>query len=185
MLPRREREKLDCLTVAGVWSKSHWPPETLKDYSPNVNNEDINMVNMVLENGVHACYLQCHYTPDACRNYTVIGTKGRLENYSDGGDDCRIEVWTRRIDGFSLDGDITYRMPKDDGAAHGGADPQIVKSFIEMIRGNGSPASTPQGARYAVAAGLLGAQSIRNGGMPYDVPALPEELENYDFSLNK
>ena len=35
------------------------------------------------------------------------------------------------------------------------------------------------------AAGLMGAKSIRNNSMPYDVPALSEELENFDFSLNR
>ncbi|MCK5155952.1 MAG: hypothetical protein KAQ69_05925 [Spirochaetales bacterium] len=48
---------------------------------------------MQLENGVQASYLQCHYTPDSCRNYTYtfIGTKGRLENRGDHGK-CSIEV---------------------------------------------------------------------------------------------
>ena len=68
---------------------------------------------------------------------------------------------------------------------HGGADEKIINSFIGMLRGEEVPNSTPQGARYAVAAGLMGAKSIRNNSMPYDIPALSEELENFDFSLNK
>ena len=180
-LPRREKEKLDCLTIVDVWSTKHWPPEEQKDFSPNVNNEDINMINMQLANGVQACYLQCHFTPDSCRNYTVIGTRGRIENFGDFGDSCTIQVWNRRTDHYALEGDITYRMPPP-GEGHGGADPLIVNGFIDMLRGKSSPESTPQGARYAVAAGILGAESIRNGGMPYAVPQLPDELENYDFS---
>ncbi len=180
-LPRREKEKLDTLTIVGVWSTDHWPPQEQKDFSPNVNNEDINMINMQLANGVQACYMQCHFTPDSCRNYTVIGTKGRIENFGDFGESCTIQVWNRRTDHYSLAGDITYRMPPP-GAGHGGADPLIVNGFIDMLRGKSSPESTPQGARYAVAAGILGANSIRNGGKPYQIPQLSDELENYDFS---
>ena len=36
---------------------------------------------MTLDNGVQASYEQCHFTPDYWRNYTVIGTEGRLENF--------------------------------------------------------------------------------------------------------
>ena len=63
--------------------------------------------------------------------------------------------------------------------------PKRIDSFIDMLRGTEVPNSTPQAARYAVAAGIMGAKSIRNNSMPYDVPALSEELENFDFSLNK
>ena len=40
-------------------------------------------MNMRLDNGVLASYQQCHFTPDYWRNYTVIGTEGRLENFGD------------------------------------------------------------------------------------------------------
>ncbi len=185
-VPRRPagEEQLKSVDIAGVWTTKHWPPSTLKDYYPVVNNEDINMVNLQLANGVQACYLQCHFTPDCCRNYTVIGTQGRLENYGDGEAGTTVEVWTRRTDTLHREGDITFRMPPP-GEGHGGADPVIIANFIDMLRGKAVPTSTPQGARYAVAAGILGAESIRSGGMPVDVPALPEDVENYDFSLNR
>lgn len=185
-VPRRPagEERLKSVDIGGVWTTQHWPPSTLKDYYPIVNNEDINMVNLQLANGVQACYLQCHFTPDCCRNYTVIGTQGRIENYGDHREGTTVEVWTRRTDTFNRDGDITYRMPPP-GEGHGGADPIIVDNFLDMLRGKAVPTSTPQGARYAVAAGILGAESIRNGGVPFEVPALPDDVENFDFSLNK
>lgn len=182
-LPHRpaKQERLPGLTIADVWSESHWPPTELKDFAPKMDNEDINMVNLQLANGVQACYMHCMFAPDVCRNYTVIGTKGRLENYGDGGEDTRVEVWTTRHDTFRLEGDVTFRTPPPTGT-HGGADPKIVQGFIDMLRGTVKPVSTPQAARYAVAAGVLGAKSIRNGGIPFDVPELPKTLENYDFS---
>ena len=55
---------------------------------------------MQLDNGVFASYQQCHYTPDYWRNYTVIGTEGRLENFGDDSDGV-VNVWTRRHSGFA------------------------------------------------------------------------------------
>ncbi len=184
-LPRREkgREKLECLTIKDIWSKNNWPPEEQTEMYPNINNEDINMINMQLANGVQACYQQCHFTPDCSRNYTVIGTKGRLENYGDCGVGATIQLWNRRTDTFVLEGDVTYRMPDRNNDMHGGADPLIVRGFVEMLRGISTPASTPQGARMAVATGVKGAESIRNGGIPLEVPELDEDLKNYVFSI--
>lgn len=187
-VPRRpageEHLYKDKLDISSCWSNDHWPARELKDFYPVVNNEDINMVNLQLANGVQACYLQCHFTPDGWRNYTVIGTKGRIENFGDDGEGTKLQVWTRRQDGYRSEGDITYRMPPP-GEGHGGADPFIIQNFLDVLRGKEVPTSTPQGARYAVAAGVLGAKSVRTGGMPYDIPALPDDIENYDFSRNK
>ena len=47
---------------------------------------------MELDNGVFASYQQCHFTPDGWRNYTIIGTEGRIENVTE---DC-IKLWNRR-----------------------------------------------------------------------------------------
>ena len=42
------------------------------------------MMLMRMESGVLASYEQCHFAPDYWRNYTVIGTEGRIENFGDG-----------------------------------------------------------------------------------------------------
>lgn len=181
-LPRRPKgEERVKDGIAAHWKNSHWPPLEQKDMYPTVEVEDLNMINMRLENGVLASYEQCHYTPDACRNYTVIGTKGRLENYGDYSPKSDIQVWTRRVDAFRLEGDITCRVDASDGT-HGGADPLIIQSFIDALRGKYDVWSTPQAARYSIAAGCCGADSIRNGGMVENVPALPDYLENWDFA---
>ena len=139
---------------------------------------------MQLANGIQASYMQCHFTPDACRNYTVIGTRGRLENYGDVGSGARIQLWNRRSDGFSLEGDLTVNLSGLD-QKHVEADREIVKIFVDILRGNAVPVSSPQDARYAVAAGFGGAYSIRHGGNPFDIPRLPDELECCDFTFSK
>jgi predicted dehydrogenase len=62
--------------------QDHWPPLTQTGLNPVLDVEDVSMVLMRLDNGVLASYQQCHYTPDAWRNYTVIGTEGRIENFA-------------------------------------------------------------------------------------------------------
>jgi predicted dehydrogenase len=178
-LPRRKDDPENPPDAS--FNTEHWPPLEQKDFNPVIDVEDISMINMQLANGIQASYQQCHFTPDSCRNYTIIGTKGRIENYGDHHEETTIELWDdRKSDTFRLHGDATFRTPPGKGG-HGGSDPAIVRSFFAALRGKGVPNSTPQAARYSVAAGCLGADSIRSGGMPFDVPVLPEELENYDY----
>lgn len=178
-LPKRKKEPKTPIEV--TFNPSHWPPEKQKDFNPVVDVEDINMINMTLTNGVLASYMQCHFTPDSCRNYTIIGTKGRIENYGDHHEDTTIELWDdRKADSFRLHGDATFRTPPGKGG-HGGSDPAIVRNFFDILRGKGTPASSPQAARYSVATGCMGAESIRSGGMPMDVPPLSADLEQYVF----
>jgi predicted dehydrogenase len=179
-LPRRQPNE-PFMQTEGGFDESHWPPVSQTGFNPVIDVEDINMINMQLSNGIQASYMQCHFTPDSVRNYTVIGTKGRLENYGDYHEDTVVEVWTERKDRFRLHGDVTFRTPSAVGG-HGGADPKIINGFVEMLRGISKPNSTPQAARYSVATGCLGADSIRAGGTPFFVPPLPDHLEQHDFS---
>ena len=131
------------------------------------------LVAHLLDNGVLANYMQCHYAPDACRNYTFIGDAGRIENI----DERRIAIYTTRC-GFG-DPDTIIRMPPTVGG-HGGADPDIVASFVTFAKGEGSiPSNSPIAARNSVAAGVLGSYSIRNGNVPMDVPPPDPDLVKY------
>ena len=182
-LSRRSPDRdTSCSSVAEIRRQKAWPPEKTGDYYPEITNEDINMISMQLANGVQANYMQCHFTPDACRNYTVIGTKGRLENYGDTASTAAIQLWNKRSDAFHLEGTETIRLSGRD-EKHIDADRAIVKIFTDILRGKAAPVSSPQSGRYAVAVGCCGAQSIRNGGNPFEIPALPENLENCDFTF--
>lgn len=163
-----------------VFDEPRWPPLEQSGFNPVVDLEDTSMILMHLGNGVVASYQQCHFTPDSCRNYTVIGTRGRLENYGDHHEDTTIEVWTSRRDRFRLRGDESFPSPGGMGG-HGGADPLIVGDFVAMLRGAAPTGATAQDARYSVAAGCCGADSLRAGGRPFEVPTLAPELENHDF----
>jgi len=153
------------------WHPENWPPLTQKGLSPVIDVEDHNMILMQLENGVQASYLQCHYTPDSCRNYTVIGTEGRIENAGDQSTPenwATVHLWNQRAP-YSSMGHEVFRIPPRPGT-HGGADPEIVRDFIRLLRGEPTEGAQPWDARMAVAVGCLGADSLRNQNQPYDVP---------------
>jgi len=158
-------------------SPGAWPPLTLRQLNPTIDVEDISMVLMQLDNGVFASYQQCHYTPDYWRNYTVIGTEGRLENFGDTGADTVIRLWNRRSD-YNARGDADYAVGSGE-AEHGGADPLIVGEFLRFVREGGRTTTSPLAARYSVAAGVAATASLRAGGAPQVVPAPAPELINY------
>ncbi len=152
-----------------------WPPLSQNDLAPHIDIEDHNMVMFSLENGVQASYTQCFYTPDSERNYTFIGTHGRLENIGDGGD-CEIHVWNQR--GNRSNPDVIYKLKSLQGT-HGGSDPLIIKAFIDFVKDGIVPNTSPIAARNAVATGIMGHESMRNGNIPQNIPQLPEHIINY------
>jgi predicted dehydrogenase len=143
-----------------------------------IDVEDNSTVMMELNGGIHATYMQCHYTPDYCRNYTFIGTEGRVENLDDENtvivktrDNCR--RWTNLAD-------RRYDV-KSAAGTHGGADPVICRDFIDMLIKEQPPLATPLAGRMSVAAGCAATESIRNGSRVVDVPPLPTSLSNFVF----
>ena len=173
-LPRRKEDEY---SYTG-FDTEHWPPMKQKDFSPKMDVEDQNTVIMEMENGVLGSYLQCHFTPDSCRNYTVIGTEGRLENFGDG-PTSPIMVWNQRSDTYNMVGDEVYRGDKvDTNGGHGGSDDAIVAEFIDYVAGKiTQTTSTPEAARMSVAVGCQAADSLRNGGQPRDIPAIDLKVE--------
>jgi hypothetical protein len=156
----------------------HWPPLTHKQLFHTVDVEDVSMMNMLLDNGIYAAYQQCHYTPDYWRNYTFIGTEGRLENVGNGEDEKTvIKIWNKRHHGYA-EADLVVPITVEKGS-HGGADPKIVNEFLEVVRGNAKPSTSPVAARYSVAAGCAATESLRNGGKPVEIERLPSATEAY------
>jgi len=157
------------------WNDSNWPPLEQAGMSPVIDVEDMNMIMMQLDHGIQACYMQCHFAPDAERNYTFIGTKGRIENIGDAGD-CQVHVWTRR--GPRATPDIVYHLKPIEGS-HGGADPGIVQTFLDFVLKNKKPKTNPVAARNAVAVGVLGHKSMRTSGERFEVPPPAPHLVEY------
>ncbi len=133
------------------------------------------MMQMILRNGVIASYAECHFSPDYWRSYTVIGTEGRIENFGD--TDGVVRLWNRR-QGYSPSGDHEFPFHPTEGG-HGGADLLLMQEFVRFARDGGATDTSPVAAREAVAAGCAGAESLRSGGVPVEVPAVDPSLAEW------
>jgi len=159
------------------WHNENWPPLSQRGLNPVIDVEDVSHVLMQLDNGVLATYQQCHFTPDAWRNYTVIGTEGRIENFGDSPGNCEVRLWNLRTH-YKPEGDVRYPIEAETNS-HNGADPRIVQEFIRFVRDGGKVLTSPIAARNSVAAGCLATESLRAGGIPRDIPPLPDDVLEY------
>jgi len=147
-----------------------WPYHQYCVFRKEVNVEDNNVVIMDLDNGIKATYTQCHFTPDYFRNYTFIGTEGRIENFDN---TSKVVVLTRdkgKKWGNLANRTYDVKIAKGD---HGGADLLICKDFIDMIDKNKEPIATPVSGRMSVAVGCAATESLRSGGKVIEIEPLP------------
>lgn len=167
-------------TMEDWFSYDNWPPASNTGLNPVVDVEDVSMMLMTLDNGVLASYEQCHFTPDYWRNYTVIGTHGRLENVGDTAGGV-VKVWNRRHE-WQLAGDREYPI-EGVTSGHTDADVLTMTEFLDHVVDGAPTVVSPIAARAAVAAGALAAQSLRDGSRPLDVPALPQDVLEHFAAL--
>ncbi|AIE84668.1 Gfo/Idh/MocA family protein [Fimbriimonas ginsengisoli] len=154
-------------TVKVAFEKT-WPPQSLTKLYPVVDVEDVSMMLMELDNGVLASYQHCMFSPDAWRNYTVIGTHGRIENFGDAPGQAVVRLWNQSHH-YSPEGDDQYAVPTASGDGHGGADGRTVDEFFRFLQHGCATDATPEAARMAVAAGVAATESLRNGSVPIEV----------------
>jgi predicted dehydrogenase len=164
--------------VVGDWfdREHNWPPRSQLGLHPVIDVEDVSMMLMQLENGVLATYQQCHFTPDYWRNYTVIGTDGRLENFGDEVG-ATVKVWSRRS-GYRADADLSVEVTTGEGT-HGGADEPLMAEFLQFVRDGSPTVTSPVDAREAVAAGWAATMSLRDGSRPMVIRPVPTEIDQW------
>ncbi len=168
------------------WNRSNWPPLTQKGLNPVIDVEDLSMILMRLDNGVQCSYQQCHYAPDGWRNYTFIGTEGRIENQGDRPGDCVIKVWNQQRY-YNQYGNAIHYIDEaaDTHHGHGGADPRIVREFIAHVRDGVKMTTSPVAARHSVATGYAATMSIRANSQPMDVPPVAPDVAAYFAQLTQ
>ena len=164
-------------SVMSDWfSYENWPPESLTGLNPVIDVEDLSMFMMRQVSGTMISYEQCHFTPDYWRNYTVIGTRGRAENFGDG-DGGVVRVWKHRSR-WEPQGDIEIPI-RGDARGHDDADVATMDEFLRFVAHGDQTDTTPLGAREAVAAGVLATKSLREGNIPFDVPRVAPHIAAY------
>lgn len=143
-----------------------------------VDVEDHSMMMMELEGGIRASYMQCHFSPDYWRNYTIIGTEGRIENLDD-----KSKVILRMRDRSNrwhnlADRELAVKPAK---GGHGGADPQVCRDFVDMLLDNKRPVATPLAGRMSVATGCAATWSLRNKWQPITIQLVPADIRDKVF----
>lgn len=159
-----------------TWNDANWPPTSQIGTNPQMDVEDHSMVLLQLANGVQASYLQCHYTPDSCRNYTIIGDAGRIENVGDHGN-WKVHVYRQRGAAFGAPDEVIEGGGDEGG--HGGADPRILREFAAYVRDDAPISVSAVAARDAVAAGCAATESLRDGCTPRAIPPVAAEVAAY------
>lgn len=146
-------------------------------FRKEIDVEDHSAVLMQLDGGVKATYMQCHYAPEYWRNYTFIGTEGRIENLDDTSKVVlRMRPRRRRRD--LADTEIAVASA---AGTHGGADPVICRDFVDMVLDGKQPVATPLAGRMSAAAACAATWSVRNGSQPADVPLVPADIRDKVF----
>ncbi|MCX7918206.1 MAG: Gfo/Idh/MocA family oxidoreductase [bacterium] len=139
-------------------------------FRKEINVEDNNIVMMELENNIKAVYMQCFFTPDYFRNYTIIGTEGRIENTTDR-TTVKLLMRNNKMKWKSYaDGEYTL---KQGDSSHSGSDFLIAQDFINMILYDKKPLVNPLDGRMSVAVGYAATESLRQGGKIITVPPPP------------
>ncbi len=142
-------------------------------FRKEVDVEDSSIVMMELDGGIRSSYMQCHFAPDYCRNYTIIGTEGRLENLDD---DSKVIVQMRNRSNRWKNLSNYELAVKPASGGHGGADPQICKDFINMLLEGRRPLATPLAGRMSVATGCAATWSLRHDWQPVVISPVPDDI---------
>jgi predicted dehydrogenase len=102
-------------------------------YTSDKDTHDNGIAIVEYDNGVRVSHMECFVTPTTDRQYTICGTKGQAEISLHKRTITVQPRWTEEI--------IEYKLPEPKGG-HGGADPKLVKSFINAIKGEAENNST-------------------------------------------
>jgi predicted dehydrogenase len=135
-------------------------------WAKEVDVDDNSIAVVRYDNGAKMTYVECHFTPDYNRHFTLIGTRGRMYGFYNNEQDFRIELTYRHTQRR----DVIY-PPRQPGG-HGGGDPRIQDQFLRLIRAGQPACPGVIGARNSAAIAIAAAESCETG-MPVSIPACP------------
>jgi len=142
--------------------------EDLCVYAQECDTHDNSVVTVWYDSGAKMCYLECHFTPDYSREFTLIGTKGRMYGFYNNEQDFRIELTYRH----STRHDVIY--PEKRRGGHGGGDPRIQDEFLRLVQAGAPACPGVLGARNSAAIAIASHDAIQSGA-PVLIPRLAAE----------
>lgn len=132
-------------------------------YAEECDVHDNSIVVIDYDNGVRVSYTECHFTPEYTREFTFIGTEGKIYGLYNNEQNFKITVLKRHTREMK-----TYYPEKRTGG-HGGGDAAIVNTFVELVK-KGEPAMPGVwGARDSAAIALAAERSAETG-QPVVIP---------------
>jgi len=136
-------------------------------YAEEVDVDDNSIIVIDYESGARVTYLECHFTPEYTREFTFIGTGGKMVAHYDNEQNFKITVRRRHSKGEDV-----YYPPRVEGG-HGGGDPMIVRQFLDLVEKGEPIASGVEGARDSAAIAIAALES-RKKNAPVTIPRVAE-----------
>lgn len=123
-------------------------------YTSDKDTHDNGFAIVEYENGARASHMECFVTPMSDRLYTVVGDRGQAEASLHSRIITVRPRWSRDV--------MTYQVGEAQGG-HGGADPGLVESFVNILRGEASNTTTLEHGLWSTAVGQAAEISRREG----------------------
>ena len=93
-------------------------------WAKEIDVDDNSVITVRYENGAKMTYVECHFTPDYNRHFSLIGDKGRLYGFYNNEQEFIIHVQKRHCS------KVDEYHPQQSKGGHGGGDPRIRDEFI-------------------------------------------------------
>lgn len=132
-------------------------------YAQEVDLPDHSLATIEYDNDTRAVYTECHFTPEYTREFTLVGTRGKMYALYNNEGNFLIRVSYRHTD------HIDEWRPIFTGGGHGGGDQRIVEHYLDCALSGQQPVANIAAARDSVAVGAAGEESIETG-MPVEIP---------------
>ena len=136
-------------------------------WAEEVDVDDNSIAVVDYENGARLSYVECQFTPEYSREFTFIGTKGKMTAFYNNAQEFNITVTYRH----SQKSDV-YHPPRVEGA-HGGGDRNIIRRFLDLVEADEPLATGIEGARDSAAIAIAAYESSKTG-MPVRIPRVAQ-----------
>ena len=130
-------------------------PQDLCAFAEECDVDDNSIIIIDYVNGARICYLECHFTPEYSREFTFIGTKGKLTAFYNNEQDFKITVHKR----FEKKEKVYYPKRVNEGSAHGGGDDGIIEEFLYRVNIGKPSIKGVKGARDSAAIAIAAHKS--------------------------